>query len=280
MRKSERPSRPAPKSLQPPPEGTEVLYGLRSGLAIFERRRQDIRRIGFDPGLRPELAELSSWAQATGVTCREEDERVLAARADSNQHEGLVLDVLPRRWLPAKELAAQLTKEPGVIIALDRVRNPQNIGALLRSAAFFGVKAVVLGAPAPHPGLPAFAQRIAEGGAEHLSLCRTTDLADTLGRLKSQGVLVLGADAHATSALDAIEVPACCVLVLGHEREGLGPRVKAQCNSLVSIHGSGALDSLNVAVAGGVLLAELWRRRGSASSAVPGGLAQAVEHRR
>jgi TrmH RNA methyltransferase len=246
---------------------------------VFERRRQDIRRIGFDAALRPQLAELLRWATSAGVPCREEAERELAARAESNQHEGLVLDVLPRRWMPARELASSLVESPGIVLALDRVRNPQNVGAVLRSAAFFGVKAVILGAPAPHPGLPPFALRVAEGGAEHLSFCRTTDLADTLGRLRSEGIPVLGADAHAKGDLGTIERSPSCVLVLGHEREGLGPRVKAQCSGLVAIQGSGALDSLNVAVAAGVLLAELWRR---SSAGVGGGPRSpgAVEHRR
>jgi TrmH RNA methyltransferase len=255
-----------------------VLYGLRSGLAVFERRRQDIRRIGFDPSLRSELSELLRWAASARVPCREETERELAARADSNQHEGVVLDVLPRRWLPARELVSLLSQSPGVVVALDRVRNPQNVGAVLRSAAFFGVKAVILGAPAPHPGLPPFALRVAEGGAEHLAFSRTTDLADTLGRLRSEGIPVIGADAHASGGLDAIGGHPASVLVLGHEREGLGARVKAQCSALVAIQGSGAVDSLNVAVAAGVLLAELWRR----SSTVGGGPrpSGAVEHRR
>lgn len=260
MPRSDRPAPFVPKSSRPAPEGTEVLYGLRSGLAVFERRRQDIRRVGFDPSLRAELPELLRWAAGAGVPCREENERELAARADSSQHEGLVLDVLPRRWLPARELVSLLAQSPGVVVALDRVRNPQNIGAVLRSAAFFGVKAVILGAPAPHPGLPPFALRVAEGGAEHLAFSRTTDLADTLGRLRSEGIPVIGADAHAKGGLDAIQGRTASVLVLGHEREGLGPRVKAQCTGLVAIQGSGALDSLNVAVAAGVLLAELWRR--------------------
>jgi TrmH RNA methyltransferase len=251
-----------------------VLYGVRSGLAVFERRRQDIRRVGFAPALRPELAGLLRWAASASVPCREEEDRELAARAESNQHEGLVLDVLPRRWLPARELAALLAKSPGVVVALDRVRNPQNVGAVLRSAAFFGVKAVILGAPAPHPGLPPFALRVAEGGAEHLAFCRTTDLADTLGRLRSEGIPIIGADAHAAGGLDAVKASLSSVLVLGHEREGLGPRIKAQCSSLVAIQGSGTLDSLNVAVAAGVLLAELWRR----SSAARG--SSTVEHRR
>jgi TrmH RNA methyltransferase len=267
-----------PRSSPPAPDGTEVLYGLRSGLAVFERRRQDIQRIGFDASLRPELPELLRWAASAGVPCREERERELAARAESNQHEGLVLDVLPRRWLRARELASLLAKSPGVVLALDRVRNPQNIGAVLRRAAFYGVKAVILGAPAPHPGLPPFALRVAEGGAEHLAFCRTTDLADTLARLRSEGIPVIGADAHARGGLEALEGHPASVLVLGHEREGLGARIQAQCSALVSIQGSGALDSLNVAVAAGVLLAELWRRSSAAAGGPP--TAGAVEHRR
>src|SRR5687767_15078113 len=108
MSKLERSTKSVGKGAQPAPEGSEVLYGLRNGLAVFERRRQDIRRIGFDAGLRAELPELLRWAVGAGVPCREEDERELGLRAQSNQHEGLVLEVLPRRWLPAKELAAQL----------------------------------------------------------------------------------------------------------------------------------------------------------------------------
>jgi TrmH RNA methyltransferase len=266
MARPERPTKPAARASRPQPEGTEVIYGLRSGLAVFERRRRDIRRIGYDAGVRHELPELLRWAAGAGVPCREETERELATRAESSQHEGLVLEVLPRRWLPPKELGAQLVREPGLVVALDRVRNPQNIGAVLRSAAFFGAKAALLGAPAPHPGLPPFAQRVAEGGAEHLELCRTTDLADTLARLRAQRVHVIGADAHASAEVGALSVPLPCVLVLGHEREGLGPRVKAQCDSMVVIRGSGAIESLNVAVAAGVLLAGLSRQHAPSRS--------------
>src|SRR5512139_1280959 len=104
MSRSERPPKQRAESARPAPEGTEVLYGLRSGLAVFERRPQDIRRIGFDPALRRDVVELLRWAASAGVPCREEGERELAARAQSSQHEGLVLDVLPRRWLPVREL--------------------------------------------------------------------------------------------------------------------------------------------------------------------------------
>lgn len=271
--------KPGSRSKLPTSEDTEVLYGLRSGLAVFERRKKDIRRIGFESGVRSELGELLRWASGAGVPCREESERQLAQRAESNQHEGLVLEVTQRRWLPPKELVSWLRDNPGLCVALDRVRNPQNIGAILRSAAFFGASAAILGAPAPHPGLPPFALRVAEGGAEHLLFSRTTDLADTLGRLKAAGVYVIGADAHGRVDPRAIAAQASSVLVLGNEREGLSPRIKAQCNALVGIGGSGALESLNVAVAAGVLLSDLFRQRPD-TSARPSAPAQAREHRR
>ena len=137
------------------------------------------------------------------------------------------------------------------------MRNPYNVGAVLRSAAFFGVDAALLGAPAPHPGLPPTAVRVAEGGVEHLCLARTTDLADTLARLRSRGVRVVGTDGHAkTSALQhRFERPS--VLVLGNEREGLGERIRAQCDHVVAIRGAGRVESLNVAVAAGVLISRL-----------------------
>lgn len=271
--------KPTPRSRPPTPAATEILYGLRSGLAVFERRKRDIRRIGFESGVRAELGELLRWAASAGVVCREESDKSLAQRAESNQHEGLVLDVAPRPWLAPKELATWLTTNPGLVVALDRVRNPQNIGAILRSAAFFGASSVLLGAPAPHPGLPPFALRVAEGGAEHLVFSRTTDLADTLGRLKAAGAHVIGADAHSRVDTRTIAPRTSIVLVLGNEREGLSPRIKMQCHALVGIQGSGALESLNVGVAAGVLLSDLFRQR-EGTSPDRGSPAQAGQHRR
>ncbi len=242
-------------------EATELCYGLRAALAVFEQRRQDIRSVSFDPEAKGELARLLRWADGEGLPVREQSARELAHVADSAQHEGVLLHVRERRWLPPKELAAALLPERSLAVALDRVRNPQNIGAVLRSAAFFGAKAVLLGAPAPHPGVSPFALRVAEGGAEHLLFSRTTDLADTLGRLRSAGVHVIGADAHGSASAEQLSIPGASVLVLGHEVEGLGPRIRAQCDALVRIEGSGAVESLNVAVAAGVLLSELSRAR-------------------
>ncbi len=180
--------------------------------------------------------------------------------AESTHHEGLCVAVRPRRWLSTTELADVLVREKGTALALDRVRNPYNIGAILRSAAFFGVDAVLLGTPAPHPGLAPTAVRVAEGGAEHVPLARTTDLADTLARLRTRGVRVVGADGSATTGAAGFGFGRPTILVVGNEREGLGERVRAQCDAVVAVRGAGSVESLNVAVAAGVLIAEMTRR--------------------
>lgn len=256
-----KPARPRPEpAARAPREGaTETLFGLRAGLAIFERRRGDIVRVAVAPEVRDRVTELVRWARSSGVSVSELGERELERIAETKQHEGLCMEVRARSWMPPSELADVLVAKRGAAIALDRVRNPYNIGAILRTAAFFGIEGAILGAPAPHPALAPSAVRVAEGGAEHLALSRTTDLADTLGRLRARGIRVIGAENDAQHDAVGYRFERPAVLVLGHEREGLGPRVRAQCDDVVAIRGRGGIHSLNVAVAASLMVAELVR---------------------
>jgi len=163
--------------------------------------------------------------------------------------------------MSAQDLASTLARDKGAAVALDRVRNPYNVGSILRSAAFLGLDAALLGTPAPHPALAPAAVRVAEGGAEHLALARTTDLGETLARLRARGVQVVGADGRAKTSATGFAFGRPSVLVVGNERGGLGDRVRAACDAVVSVPGGGRLESLNVAVAAGVLMAEMTRRR-------------------
>jgi TrmH RNA methyltransferase len=264
---------------RPEQEATEVVYGVRACMALFRLRRHDIRRLAFVRELRDELDDLPDWAADARIDWREEPGSELDRLAQSSQHEGVVMLTAPRRWLKPKDLAALLVERRGVAIALDRVRNPQNIGAVLRSAAFFGVDAALLGAPAPDPGLSPFAVRVAEGGAEHVELSRTTDLAQTLATLRARGVKIIGGDSHADTALTELEPTRPCVIVFGHEREGLGSRIRAECDQLVEIRGTGAVESLNVGVAAGIFIARVIPRP-SAVPRVSGGLAHTNPLRR
>ena len=259
---SPRPSGPASGARRPDGHaGTgELVFGLRAGLAVLDARPKDIVRIGFTQDVRAETAALSAWAKAHRIPCDALLDGDLERIAGTPHHEGLVLETRARTWTPAADLASLLTRTQGAAVALDRVRNPYNVGSILRTAAFLGLDAALLGSPAPHPALSPDAVRVAEGGAEHLALSRTTDLADTLGRLRARGVQVVGADQHARSVF-ARPPGRPTVLVLGHEREGLSERVRGACDALVSIPGAGPVESLNVGVAAGLLMAELVRDR-------------------
>jgi TrmH RNA methyltransferase len=220
---------------------TEVVFGLRAGLAVIAARREDILRAGYSQSVRHELPHLPK-----SIDAREMSDAELAKVSGSTHHEGLVLQTKPREWLSAAQLAERLIDTRGVAIALDRVRNPYNVGAILRSAAFFGVQGAVLGALAPHPALAPDAIRVAEGGAEHVALVRTTDLADTLSRLRARGIAVIGTDGAATKSAIGYSFQKPVILVLGHEREGLSDRVRQHCTEVLAIRGTGAIESLKM----------------------------------
>jgi tRNA G18 (ribose-2'-O)-methylase SpoU len=237
----------------------ELTYGLRAGLALLARRAQDVTRVLFAKTAARAIEPQLKLLRARGVPCEFADDRDLERLARTVQHEGLCVEALARTWLTPQELAARLAHVRGAAIALDRVRNSYNVGAILRTAAFFGLDGVVIGAPAPHPGLDPNAARVAEGGAEELALARTTDLADTLAQMRKAGVRVIGADQNATVDARDYAFPRPALVVMGNEREGLGERARAACDATVGIRGAGAVESLNVGVAAGILLARLAR---------------------
>ncbi len=240
----------------------ETVQGLRAGIAVIARRPADVVRVAYAASARAEVLRVARGTLARSTPCEEVDDRDLDRLAESSHHEGLCVVAKPRRWASAQDIAEALTRSRGRGhgVALDRVRNPYNVGAILRSAAFFGLDGVLLGAPAPHAGLAPTAVRVAEGGAEEVAIARTTDLADTLSRLRAKGIRVVGADSHAPANAVGFRFEGPTVAVLGNEREGLAERVRAQCDALVAIRGSGRVESLNVGVAAGILIAELTRR--------------------
>ncbi|HEX3345562.1 MAG TPA: RNA methyltransferase, partial [Polyangiaceae bacterium] len=252
--------RPHPRPPAAPRDTAETTHGLRAGIAVVARRPDDVLRVAFTREVRGELGDVVRACAARRIPCEEASGAELERIAESAQHEGLCVSARARRWLSTGELADVVAGGKGTALALDRVRNPYNVGAILRSAAFFGVDAMLLGTPAPHPGLAPTAVRVAEGGAEHVRLARTTDLADTLARLRGRGVRVVGADGGATTGAAGFSFGRPVVLVVGNEREGLGERVRAQCDAVVGVRGTGSIESLNVAVASGVLVAEMTRR--------------------
>jgi TrmH RNA methyltransferase len=239
--------------------GGEIVYGLRAGLALLAARPDAVLRVAHARELLHGELEPALRTLDRSISVRVLGDGELARAAGASTHEGLVIEARPRVWATPAALTERLVSHGGAAIALDRVRNPYNVGAILRTAAFFGLDGAILGAIAPHPALAPDAVRVAEGGAERIPLSRTTDIADTLSRMRARGVRVIGADGRGTASAIGFSYGRPVVLVVGHEREGISDRARAQCDAIVAITGTGAIESLNVAVAAGLIIGEIVR---------------------
>jgi TrmH RNA methyltransferase len=249
---------PGPQPKLPPKtkiarEPVERVAGLAAARAVLAMRPRDVLHIAYAPEARKQVAELLRTAAQHRIAYREIAADELGKVAGTLHHEGVSVQVRARPPLRLNDVVEAL-REGGFALALDRVRNPHNIGALLRSAAYFGAGAVLIGDPEER-GLTPAAVRIAEGGAEYVPVCFVADLCDALVRLAQAGAQILGADAHTGERLEQARFGDKCVLVLGNERSGLSAAVQRRCARLLRIVGSGNIESLNVSVAAGILMA-------------------------
>jgi TrmH RNA methyltransferase len=181
--------------------------------------------------------------------------------AATTHHEGLVADVLRAPMLELDEWLATLPAgAPVLALWLDGVGNPHNFGAILRSAAHFGVAGLLL-PPGSTLALSGAAARVAEGGAESVPLVRLPELPEAMAQLRAAGIGLAATLVEGGKDLFATELPQRLVYVMGAEGEGMDRDLADDCDLQVSIPGSGAVESLNVASATAVLLAHWYGSR-------------------
>jgi 23S rRNA (guanosine2251-2'-O)-methyltransferase len=248
------------------PSRSEVLYGihpvqemLRAGrrrcTAIWIARHQEQLR----------MAELRDLAAASGIPIQTISVDRLEKNCHSSRHQGVAAEVSP---FPLTELGAVLTPasataspQPPPILALDSISDPQNLGAILRTAQCAGCEAVLL--PKDRSVRPTAAVSKASAGAlEHTRLIQVTNLANTLERFKKSGFWVAGTDAATGNPLFSIDLTGPLVLVIGGEAKGMRPLVRQRCDFLVTIPQVGPIGSLNASAAAAVVLYEAFRQRG------------------
>jgi TrmH RNA methyltransferase len=233
-------------------DDTERVFGVAAARAVLLLRPADVLSLAHTPEARRDVAELLRAAAQARIAYREVARDELERMAGSLHHEGVCLRVRKKPEASLDGLVKSLARG-GLLLVLDGVENPHNIGALLRSAAYFGARGMIVrGAGAR---LSAASVRVAEGGAEQLPVCFVGELDAAIAALSHAGVKIVAADAHAGASLDSFRWPERCALVLGAEREGLSRAVLAEKPTRVNIPGSGKVESLNVSVAAGVLLA-------------------------
>jgi len=178
-------------------------------------------------------------------------------------HQGLSLQVPPFDYAHPDDLldAARESTEPALIVALDGVTDPRNLGAVIRSAAAFGANGVLV-PQRRSAGITAVVWRTSAGTAARLPIALATNLTRTLRSYAAEGLMVVGLDADSDVSVDELELATSpLVVVVGSEGRGLSRLVKENCDATVSIPMAAGVDSLNASVAAGVVLAEVARRR-------------------
>lgn len=258
-RQEPRPARAQTGHHQPPKhhDGRLWLYGQHAVEAALlnPRRYCHELRIRADINLRPELAAALGKRGLHPAIVTNED--LAALLPPGAVHQGLALRVEPLDQLALEDLAD--ATGPATIIFLDQVTDPQNVGAILRSAAAFGATALVTQDRHSPPESGALA-KAASGALEILPWVKTVNLSRALDQLAAAGFWRIGLDGEADQALPAVDLGERIVLVLGAEGAGLRPGTRSHCDVLARLPMTGAVESLNVSNAAAVALYEFARR--------------------
>ena len=235
-------------------------YGLNAVQAVFAQRPQAIRKVYLSEARIPQLQPLLAWCVKQRIGYRVVEESDLGKLAASSHHEGVVADVLRVEPQALSDWLGALPAGPVLALWLDGVGNPHNFGAILRSAAHFGVAAILQSRDSTL-AVSGAAARVAEGAAEVVPFVRMGRGDNAIAQLRGAGFGLAATVVRDGAGLFGHELPQRLVYVLGSEREGMDPALAAACDLRLSIPGNDAVESLNVAAATAVFLAEWARRR-------------------
>lgn len=251
----------------PRAEGGDWIYGTHAVLAALANPARRCKRILAADSESFERAEKTSESHGNRPaieTVAREDIAALLPPGAVHQNIALLAEPLGDPGVHAAIERALADAEPRVVV-LDQVTDPQNVGAIIRSAAAFGAAAVIVQDRHAPPVTGALA-KAASGGLESVALVRETNIARTIGELKSNGFWCVGLDGNAEQDLEQARARGAVALVLGAEGSGLRRLVREACDAMARIPQTGAVESLNVSNAAAVALYELNRPREAAGA--------------
>ncbi len=254
-------------SLQKQADPREWVFGLHAVQSVLDNRPETVETVWLaaDSG-NPRVQELAARADALGLTCEFKPAASLDKKCQG-KHQGVLAAVKPRRFPDESDLAQDVQAwDRPLVLVLDSIEDPRNLGACLRSADAAGVKAVIL--PRHKSAqVTAVTRKTAAGAADSLNIYQVTNLVRSLEILKNAGIWVAGSDCGDDSqVIYQADLTGAVALVMGNEGKGLRPLVRQHCDFLVHIPMRGRVQSLNVAVATGVCLFEAVRQREFATS--------------
>jgi 23S rRNA (guanosine2251-2'-O)-methyltransferase len=240
---------------------TKVLFGFHAVTVRLKTAPQSVREVHVDATRRDaRMRQFVQRAHEAGVRVIDSDDDNLQRLCGTHRHQGVVARVEP--VFQARTLSEVLedVRDAPLLLLLDGVTDPHNLGACLRVADGAGAHAVI--APKDHAvGVNATVAKVASGAAETVPYLMVTNLARCIGELKERAIRVVGASDDATVALYEADLRGTLSIVLGAECKGLRQLTRTSCDALVRIPMRGAVESLNVSVAAGVCLFEARRQR-------------------
>lgn len=240
---------------------SRLVTGLQAVREAIRVHGQRVERVLVEERGGPQIEAVARFASDRGAAVVQVSRGELDRTAKGARHQGAIAFAPDLALTTVDELATSLANaKDAVIVALDEIEDPQNFGAVIRSAVALGAGAVVWPEHHSAPLSPA-TFRASAGAIEHARLCRVTALPVALDRLREAGACVVGLDANADKDLRDVEAEGPVVIVIGAEGKGLRKPVKRACTDLARLPMSGVLDSLNASVAGGIALYEVLRRR-------------------
>lgn len=248
------------------PQGSQTIYGLHAVRVMLQKHPERVSTVRLAERREdPRVREIDELARRSQIPVQRVDAHALRQKLGDVTHQGVAADIMPLPpWseddlLTAVQAAAQAAERP-VVLALDGVQDPHNLGACLRTADACGALAVVVPRDRAAHVTPVV-RKVAVGAAETTPVVTVTNLVRALKLLKEAGLWVVGADADASKRAHEVDLKGGVVLVLGAEGAGLRQLTRQTCDWLVRLPQLGAVESLNVSVAAGMLLYEVVRQR-------------------
>jgi 23S rRNA (guanosine2251-2'-O)-methyltransferase len=246
--------------------GARYVTGLRAVEQLLASRNAEVRRIYAEyRSANPRIEALVASAKQHGIEVQSANRARLEQMSGEARHQGVVAEIRRSTLLDEAALRTLVEErleagEPLLLLVLDAVQDPHNLGACLRTADAAGADAVVV--PRHRAaGLGPTVSKVAAGAAEHLPFVSVANPGRVLGWLADYGVAIIGTSDSAKTSLFDTDLTRPLALVMGGEHRGLGKAVASRCDALVSLPMAGAVSSLNVSVAAGICLYEVLRQR-------------------
>ena len=243
------------------------IYGINAVAEALKARGRAFEWVGVSKERRDlRLQRVVDECRRHGVAVRFLMRPELDRMAGNNAHQGVVAVTSAKQYNDLDDVLAAKRGKYALVIVLDGVEDPHNLGAILRTADAAGADGVVI-PERRAAGVTATVTKASAGASEHLPIAKVTNISRTLEELKSRNLWIVGLEERGSQTYNALDYNMDCAIVLGAEGKGVHDLVRKKCDFLVSIPMLGKVPSLNVSVAAGVVLYEIVRQRGKKAGA-------------